>query len=42
MRADISKKFPWLSLDTIEIYVDITKDAPIWLYPVIYGPEEYK
>jgi hypothetical protein len=42
MRADIAKRYPWIGFDSIELYVDVVKDAPIWLYPVIYGPEEYR
>jgi hypothetical protein len=41
-RAELSVKYPWLDLHFKYVYIDLGEEAPIWIYPVIYGPEEYE
>ena len=40
-RAEMDIKHPWLELHFKYTYVDLSKETPIWLYPVVTGPEEY-
>jgi len=40
-RAEMDIKHPWLELHFKYTYVDLSKETPIWIYPVVTGPEEY-
>ena len=41
-RAELCVRHPWLNLHFKYMYIDLAEDVPGWIYPVVYGTEEYE